>query len=106
MIEVPVLIVGGGPVGLTASILLSHLLSSGGAWRAATAGSAIPLDTVVIGPDGDLTDPDGTWHPTYGIDAGSAVLVRPDGYVAWRCRASADPASELRRAVGAILGRA
>ena len=82
------------------------LLASGGAWRAAAATPGVPFDIVVIAPDGDLADPDGAWHTTYGVAAGGAVLVRPDGYVAWRCRASADPACELHRAVGAILGRA
>jgi len=34
------------------------------------------------------------------------VLVRPDGFVAWRSEeASADPGAALRQALTAILGR-
>ena len=41
----------------------------------------------------------------YDVAPGGAVLVRPDGYVAWRCRAPVvDPAKALREATSAILG--
>jgi hypothetical protein len=34
------------------------------------------------------------------------VLVRPDGFIAWRSKsASDDPAAALRRAMSQILGR-
>jgi hypothetical protein len=37
---------------------------------------------------------------------GGALLVRPDGFVAWRSAApAADPAAELDHALRAILGR-
>ena len=39
--------------------------------------------------DGDLGDPDGNWHEAYGVDTDGAVLVRPDGHVAWRSRSGA-----------------
>jgi hypothetical protein len=156
MIDVPVLIVGGGPVGLYESTAIvpdgtappayanpvtdytpsarpggraPHawlerdgtrvstidlvgkrfvLFGSGRGWRpAATAlPSAPPLDLFTIGPGGDLGDPDGHWHAAYDVDAGGAVLVRPDGYVGWRRRAPvADPTGTRRAAVAALLGR-
>jgi putative polyketide hydroxylase len=44
------------------------------------------------------------WHSLYGVGEAGAVLVRPDGHVAWR-RASpaADHSAELRTALSAIL---
>jgi 2-polyprenyl-6-methoxyphenol hydroxylase-like FAD-dependent oxidoreductase len=37
-----------------------------------------------IGSGADLLDLDGTWCTSYGIADDGAVLVRPDGHVAWR----------------------
>ena len=48
-----------------------------------------PLKAFTVGADGDLGDPDGNWHEAYGVDTDGAVLVRPDGYVAWRSRSGA-----------------
>jgi len=47
-----------------------------------------------------------TAHPADGIEMGprGAVLVRPDGHVAWRIPyVPADPARELAGALGALL---
>ena len=59
-----------------------------------------------IGDDGDVGDPDGNWHAAYGIDADGAVLVRPDGYVAWRSHwAAPDPARPCApRSIGCLAG--
>jgi len=76
------------------------------AFRAATmelADEGLPITVVSIG--GELLDPDGAFELGYGLAAGEAVLVRPDGYVAWR--GSAGPMSvsdSLRAAVGRTLG--
>lgn len=44
------------------------------------------------------------WHSLYGVGETGAVLVRPDGHVAWRrAAAAADHAAELGTAVSAIL---
>ena len=62
------------------------------AFRAATmelADEGLPITVVSIG--GELLDPDGAFELGYGLAAGEAVLVRPDGYVAWR--GSAGPPS-------------
>ncbi|MEV7285279.1 FAD-dependent monooxygenase [Streptomyces sp. NPDC093252] len=47
----------------------------------------IAIDTYVIGDRGDYTDPDGDWADCYGLGDTGAVLVRPDGHVAFRAPA-------------------
>jgi putative polyketide hydroxylase len=61
---------------------------------------AILLRTV--GDGGDLSDPSGRFEELYGIGSEGAVLVRPDGFVAWR-NSAAGPGSELRTALGRVL---
>jgi 2-polyprenyl-6-methoxyphenol hydroxylase-like FAD-dependent oxidoreductase len=62
------------------------------------------VEALLIG-DGAIRDPDRQWAATYEIDDNGAVLVRPDGYVAWRSRSlTADPTSSLRSALNQILG--
>jgi putative polyketide hydroxylase len=76
--------------------------SKGRAWR--EAARAQHLDAVTIG-DGELEDPDGNWAQAYGVDETGAVLVRPDGYVAWRNPTMVrNPAQALSEAMSAILG--
>jgi putative polyketide hydroxylase len=80
----------------------------GDAWRRAAQAigqSRPPLVAFTVGRDGDLGDPDGNWHRAYGIDTDGAVLVRPDGHVAWRSRASAsNPLEVLRAALDCVFG--
>jgi len=65
----------------------------------------IDFKSVIIG-DGGLQDPRGQWRLAYGIDGSGAVLVRPDGYVAWRAHSlNTDPFTALRSALDDILGR-
>jgi mRNA interferase RelE/StbE len=43
------------------------------------------------------------WPNCYGVESNGAVLIRPDGYVAWRCAASPTPgatATALQRLSG------
>jgi putative polyketide hydroxylase len=81
----------------------------GDAWLKAAQGigtSWPPLRAFTIGADGDLSDPDGDWQDAYGVDSDGAVLVRPDGYVAWRSGTSAStPTEVLRTAFDGLLGR-
>lgn len=60
----------------------------GDAWREAAVGTAellgIKLTVYCIGPSGDLVDPNNQWLYLAGISANGALLVRPDGFVAWR----------------------
>jgi putative polyketide hydroxylase len=56
-------------------------------------------------PGGELEDVAGRFCATYGIDADGAVLVRPDGHIAWRSAgAAADTVATLEYAVARALG--
>jgi hypothetical protein len=83
--------------------------TDGDAWRRAAQAigpSWPPLFVFTVGKDGDLGDPDGTWHEAYGVDTDGAVLVRPDGHVAWRSRSGAsNPLEILRAALDCVFGR-
>ncbi|MHC0432283.1 FAD-dependent oxidoreductase [Streptomyces sp. O3] len=74
------------------------------AWRdAARAVShelGLPLVTYGIGTE--LADVDDRWPELYGVTAQGAVLVRPDGVVAWRC---ADAPVFARNTLRAVLLR-
>ena len=95
-------------------VLLSGAESAGGAaWHTAARRIADPerlrLDTYRIGAAGtgaDLVyDTEGDdWAAAHGTTADGAVLVRPDGYVAWRSEeAVPDPEGELRAVLGRVL---
>jgi 2-polyprenyl-6-methoxyphenol hydroxylase-like FAD-dependent oxidoreductase len=65
----------------------------------------IDLQSVIIGDDG-LREPLEQWRLAYGIGESGAVLVRPDGHVAWRAHSlSWDPFTTLCSALQDILGR-
>jgi 2-polyprenyl-6-methoxyphenol hydroxylase-like FAD-dependent oxidoreductase len=65
---------------------------------------AVPLEAYQVGGEG-LMCPSGAWQAVYGIDDDGAVLVRPDGHVAWRSRAgSADAEGQLRQVLCRVLG--
>jgi len=88
------------------------LLTGGGgtrwrdAARAVAGARTVPLAAVAIGRGGDLDDPDGAWTAAYGIEPDGAVLVRPDGHVAWRRPTrAADCQAELAGALDQVLGR-
>lgn len=53
------------------------------AGRVLTCERPIPLHCYGLDPAGDLIDEAGAWAATYGVAADGAVLVRPDGFVAW-----------------------
>jgi 2-polyprenyl-6-methoxyphenol hydroxylase-like FAD-dependent oxidoreductase len=81
----------------------------GDAWRQAAQalGTTLPpLIAFTVGNDKELGDPDGNWHEIYDVDPDGAVLVRPDGYVAWRSRSGAsNPQQVLRAALDSVLGK-
>ena len=83
--------------------------AEGAAWARAARSLASqglpPLAAHALGEDG-LTDPGGAWQALYGIGAQGAVLVRPDGYVAWRSAGgAADPAAVLTETLQRVLAR-
>lgn len=92
--------------------------AAGGDWHAAARGIArtdgVRLEAYRIGTgaDADLTyDGDGPgggtdWAALHGTTPDGAVLVRPDGFVAWRATGAAtDAEAELRAVLRTVLRR-
>jgi hypothetical protein len=83
--------------------------SHGGAWRAAAHDAAaafarLPLEVCESGADFALEP--GRFEQAYDVSSSGAVLVRPDGFVAWRSRtAPDDPVSALRQVFERVLMR-
>jgi 2,4-dichlorophenol 6-monooxygenase len=82
--------------------------ADGEAWCAAAEGVArergVPLGAYRVAPDGDLRDDDGTWKELRGHGDAGAVLIRPDGHVAFRAAAApVNPAEELASALDVAL---
>jgi hypothetical protein len=46
-------------------------------------------------PAGDLQDTGGRFSAAYGVGSDGAVLIRPDGFIAWRHQTAADGARAL-----------
>lgn len=82
----------------------------GEAWCAAAKELAgewgVDIDAHRIGPTADLRDRDGGWEAIRGHGDSGAILVRPDGHVAWRSFAASDHARRsLSEGLGAALSR-
>src|SRR6266566_3682394 len=80
--------------------------SDGRAWREAARDVVeqldIPLNVHQIG--GELVDVGGSFYTAYGVTTRGAVLVRPDGFIAWRSQAGADaPGHALEQALSGLL---
>ncbi len=79
----------------------------GDAWHSAAerlALAGVPVVSYRVGAD--VVDTDGQLEEAYRLGADAAVLVRPDGHVAWQQPAGAQSGSdELRSVVTAALGR-
>ncbi len=69
--------------------------------RTAAAHLGVPLDSHLVG-GAELADPHGAFAAAYGISTDGAVVVRPDGFVAWR---AADAREASPAQVGDVLGR-
>jgi 2-polyprenyl-6-methoxyphenol hydroxylase-like FAD-dependent oxidoreductase len=86
--------------------------SAGTAWTDAVSTIAsrtpIPLRAYRVGPASagvELVDVDGSWRPRYDLGRDGAVLVRPDGYVAWRSASpTGDPVGLLTGVLHQVLG--
>jgi hypothetical protein len=73
---------------------------------AAVAALGVALAVYRVGADGDLIDLDHAWQTKMGVTEEGAVLVRPDGFVAWRSRAgAAESSSRLTQVLSQILCR-
>ena len=67
------------------------------------AGRGQRVDTYRVGDD--VIDPSGSVEAAYGTGPDGAVLVRPDGFVAWRATAPHPAPTELGGALAAALAR-
>ena len=69
--------------------------------------AATPLDALRIGHlDGDYHDPRCAWQRHRQIASDGAILVRPDGFIAWRCPAGGgEPGAVLAAALSQVLAR-
>jgi hypothetical protein len=56
--------------------------------RRLSAAAALDVGAYSLGPAGGLRDVDGRWPSLFGLGADGAVLVRPDGFIAWRAQHS------------------
>lgn len=64
------------------------------------------VDSYTIGPDQPYVDSDGDFLASYGINSSGAVLVRPDGFIAWRTRsATAHPGETAAQIIARLLCR-
>lgn len=72
--------------------------------RRVAAATGVPLTLHVLGTT--LEDPDGTLSEVTGIGDTGALLLRPDGFVAWRAeKAVDDPEAVLTEVFDRILAR-
>ncbi len=81
--------------------------AAGATARAAVAGFAadgMPVRVLAVGVD--LVDPHGALAERFGLTGDGAVLVRPDGYIAWRGDGAGELAPMLTAAVRTALGGA
>jgi 2-polyprenyl-6-methoxyphenol hydroxylase-like FAD-dependent oxidoreductase len=83
--------------------------ADGGAWcegaEQAAGELGVPLAAYRVGPGG-LGDRDGRFAGAYGIGSDGAVLIRPDGFVAWRSvGADADAPATVAAALRRVLAR-
>jgi aklavinone 12-hydroxylase len=80
----------------------------GAAWARAGTTLAyrcgLPLSIYRVGAD--LLDVNGKWAERFGVTSAGAVLLRPDGYIAWRARTAASSAlTTLKEALARIMFR-
>lgn len=83
--------------------------------RASTLDLVGPGFTLLAGPDGEAwcqadtgpgADPTGRFTTTFGLSAAGAVLLRPDGIIAWRGdEPTEDRGERLRRVMTTLLAR-
>jgi 2-polyprenyl-6-methoxyphenol hydroxylase-like FAD-dependent oxidoreductase len=66
----------------------------------------VPLTAHRVTDAGRVVDPAGQFTETFGLSPSGAILVRPDGVIAWRGNHPAEaPDKELRQVLSTILAR-
>ncbi|MDX2543503.1 FAD-dependent oxidoreductase [Streptomyces sp. WI04-05B] len=92
--------VGGGRFTLLTGI-------GGDAWIRAAKAQPLDIATVVVGPGQEYEDPYGDWAGLSEVSDAGVLLVRPDGFVAFRHAEAAENAEQLLTdALRQILGHA
>ncbi|MFG2874111.1 FAD-dependent oxidoreductase [Streptomyces sp. NPDC048337] len=89
------------------------LCSEGSPWRAAARSVAKRLEVAMdayeigTGPEADLVPQDGAdWAEVHGTTQAGALVVRPDGFVAWRSEGAVDdPETVLHKVMSTLLFR-
>jgi 2-polyprenyl-6-methoxyphenol hydroxylase-like FAD-dependent oxidoreductase len=74
------------------------------AWHEAAQPMGQELSCYRIGSSDELSDVDAAWADTYHVTDAGAVLVRPDGFIAWR--ATDGPVGTEEGAAAEVLGGA
>ena len=89
-----------------------HLLTGpgGGSWSALcaqlTQRTGLDIKVTEIGPGCTFGDPYGEWQRIRGTSDSGAVLVRPDGHIAWRADTAGEKEQQaLTEAIARLLGR-
>jgi 2-polyprenyl-6-methoxyphenol hydroxylase-like FAD-dependent oxidoreductase len=67
-------------------VVLAAPTATGWLAEAASMDPPMPVRAVTIGPGGDARDDTDAFETRYGVGPEGAVLVRPDGHVAWRAQ--------------------
>lgn len=83
--------------------------AEGQKWAAAAQAAAdklgLPLDVHVLDGQGPVRDPEEAFASRYNVSGSGAVLLRPDGFIAWKADSDADAdASRLAQVFQKILG--
>ena len=83
--------------------------SAGEPWVSAadpvSAKSNVPISVYSVGTDSEIRDIDGQWAQLTGLSPDEALLVRPDGFVAWRTGPlPRSPENRLGEVLSQILG--
>ncbi len=74
--------------------------------RRSEAASALGVALHGIAPAGDLQDLEDRWSAAFGVGPDGAVLIRPDGFIAWRRRtAGGNAQGDLETAFDRIVRR-
>lgn len=83
-------------------VLLTGAPEAASAAREVAERLGVPIDAYVLGRD--LHDPEGRWTTAYGVPDAGTVLIRPDGFIAWRTTTPLTP-DALESALRTILDR-
>jgi 2-polyprenyl-6-methoxyphenol hydroxylase-like FAD-dependent oxidoreductase len=66
----------------------------------------VSLDAHKVGADETLVDQADAFPETFGVDSGGALIVRPDGVIAWRATTAVeDPRAEIEQVMRRLLFR-